>query len=79
MNKNEVLWIVVCIIAVMAIVIASCTPPPSVTVGDAMDIEVAYVDCKYGVVCWGSYTYYSGGMSCLPIKETRISYEDVCP
>lgn len=74
---NTITTLVLIVVLVFIFAMACAPPPPTVT--NAQNIGPSYIDCKYGVVCWGSFTYYSAGMGCLPIKDTRISYEDVCP
>jgi hypothetical protein len=34
-----------------------------------------YVDAEAGVVCWLLKTGYAGGISCLPIDETRLELQ----
>jgi hypothetical protein len=55
--------------------LTSCVAPEPYpeTVGERISRGVVrWEDEKAGVVCW---TFYSGGISCLPISETLIGRE----
>jgi hypothetical protein len=45
-----------------------------VTTG-GMSTVSRYVDTEAGVVCWLLKTGYAGGISCLPIDETRLELQ----
>ena len=62
------------VLVVMILILTSCVPE-GVTVEQPDIIKsnvTRFIDEEAGVVCWEYDGYRSGGISCLPIDETKL-------
>lgn len=62
-----------CVLVVL--MLAGCVPTgvePETISSDAMRSVRRYVDVEAGVVCWTYKSGYAGGISCLPLSQTRL-------
>ena len=71
--------VIVCL--AMCVLLAGCnqTPLPTVKPDEISGVVMSgttsvsrYIDTQAGVVCWILRTGYAGGVSCLPIGQTRL-------
>lgn len=62
-------------------ILAACSSPPrseptasnEVGIAGGWDVVRRVTDNEAGVVCWYYNGYQKGGISCLPIGETRLA------
>jgi hypothetical protein len=72
MKKADVPWIMIVLLLVIATVVtlaSSCSVDTSKSLPSTVD---RFIDDEAGVVCWTWNIVNGGGMSCLPIQETRL-------
>jgi len=61
-------------LSALIVLVTACAPAVSEPVGDngvERYIE-RYVDTEAGVTCWIYSNGYQGGISCLPIEQTKL-------
>ena len=61
-------WIVGAVLLITTIVLTGCVTPTE----KADSLTTRYVDEEAGVVCWVYTAFHGGGISCLPISETKL-------
>ena len=73
-------WLLAAVMFLVVLLIGgSCetsAQEPGVTASTILNPSVSrFMDLEAGVVCWIYSAAYQGGISCLPISETKLSVE----
>lgn len=61
-------------LAALIVLVTACKPPIADPPAELPNRRIErHVDLEAGVVCWTmNYAYDKGGISCLPIEQTKL-------